>query len=183
MRFVPTPLEGAFEIELTPFADERGSFARAFCAHEFAEAGLRADCAQVNLSFNHRAGTIRGLHYQRLPAAETKLIRCTSGALYDVIVDLRPDSPTYLQHHGVELSAGNRRALYVPELFAHGFQTLVDGTEALYQVSEFYTPGAEGGLRFDDPVLAIQWPLDVTSISDKDQGWPLLKGVPTEVAW
>jgi dTDP-4-dehydrorhamnose 3,5-epimerase len=175
MRFVPTRIHGVYEIELEPHSDERGSFARAFCFQELSEAGLEGRCVQANLSTNHRAGTLRGMHYQLPPATETKLIRCIRGALYDVIVDLRPGSPTYLEHHGVELSADNRRALYVPGMFAHGFQTLEDDTEAFYQVSEFYTPGAERGLRYDDPALAIDWPLPVTVISDKDASWPMLE--------
>lgn len=127
---------------------------------------------QCNLSFNHRAGTLRGMHYQAPPATETKLVRCVRGAIFDVIVDLRPNSPTFLQHVGVELTAENRRALYVPELFAHGYQTLTDDTEVLYMVGEFYTPGAERGLRYDDPALGIAWPLPVSAISEKDLAWP-----------
>jgi dTDP-4-dehydrorhamnose 3,5-epimerase len=129
---------------------------------------------QTNLSYTAAAGSVRGMHYQLPPAAETKLVRCVAGAFYDVIVDMREDSPTYFQHFGVELSAANRRALYVPALFAHGFQTLADDTEASYQVSAFFTPGVERGLRHDDPVLGITWPLATTVISDKDQSWPLL---------
>jgi len=170
--FNPTPIDGAYVIELEPFADDRGFFARSFCAREFAERGLEPAVAQCNVSFNHRAGTLRGLHYQLPPAAETKLVRCTSGAIHDVIVDLRPESKSYLQHYGVELSASNRRALYVPGRVAHGYQTLVDATEVSYQVGEFYTPGAERGLRHDDPAFAIAWPLTVTLMSEKDRGWP-----------
>lgn len=172
MIFNPTPIDGAYVIELEPFADDRGFFARSFCAREFAERGLEPAVAQCNVSFNHRAGTLRGLHYQLPPAAETKLVRCTSGAIHDVIVDLRPESKSYLQHYGVELSASNRRALYVPGRVAHGYQTLVDATEVSYQVGEFYTPGAERGLRHDDPAFAIAWPLTVTLMSEKDRGWP-----------
>jgi dTDP-4-dehydrorhamnose 3,5-epimerase len=127
--------------------------------------------AQANIAFNRRAGTVRGLHFQFPPAAETKLVRCTRGAVYDVIVDLRPESPTYLRHVDIELTADNRRALYVPERFAHGYQVLQDGTEIAYQVGEFYTPEAEGGLRYDDPLLGIAWPLPVTEISEKDRHW------------
>ncbi|MFM8005409.1 MAG: dTDP-4-dehydrorhamnose 3,5-epimerase, partial [Dolichospermum sp.] len=133
--------------------------------------------AQCNLSFNHKKGTLRGMHYQTLPAAETKLIRCTQGAIYDVIVDMRPESPTYLTHIGVELTAENRRALYVPEMFAHGYQALTDGAEVVYQVGEFYTPGYEKGLRYDDPILEISWPLNATEMSDKDRNWPLLESI------
>lgn len=176
MQFTESALRGAYIIDLEPRADDRGFFARTFCQQEFAEHSLAVEVAQCNLSFNPRRGTLRGLHYQRPPAAEAKLVRCTRGALYDVIVDLQPDSPTYMQHVGVELTADNRRALYVPELFAHGFQTLVDDTEAAYQVSAFYTPGQEQGLRYDDPRLAIDWPEAVEAISDKDRSWPLLEG-------
>ena len=174
MIFTETPLKGAFIIDVALREDERGFFARRFCQRAFAAPGLQVDVAQGNLSFNHQAGTLRGMHYQLAPAAETKLVRCTRGAILDVIVDLRPESPTYLQHVAVELSADNRRALYVPELFAHGYQALTDGAEVTYQVGEFYTPGYERGLRHDDPVLGIRWPLPVTVISGKDAAWPLL---------
>ena len=174
MIFTETPLKGAFIIDVDLREDERGFFARTFCQREFAEHGLKVDVAQGNLSFNHKAGTLRGMHYQLAPAAETKLVRCTRGAILDVIVDLRPESATYLQHVAVELSEDNRRARYVPELFAHGDQALTDGAEVTYQVGEFYTPGYERGLRHDDPVLGIQWPLPVTVISGKDAAWPLL---------
>lgn len=180
MKFVPTGLEGAFVIELEPIADERGFFARSFCMREFEEHGLKSFTAQCNLSFNHRAGTLRGMHYQLPPAGETKLVRCTRGAIHDVIIDLRPDSPTYLQHFGVELSEDNRRALYVPELFAHGYQALTDGAEVSYQVSEFYTPGMERGLRYDDPRFGIDWPLEVTAISEKDASWQPFEPAPAE---
>ena len=186
MIFTETALPGAFIIDLELRDDERGGFARTFCQHEFAAHGLKPEVAQCNLSFNHRAGTLRGMHYQLTPVAETKLVRCTRGAILDVIVDLRP-GPTYLQHVAVELTEANRRALYVPELFAHGYQALTDGAEVSYQVGEFYTPGAERGLRFDDPRLGIAWPLPVSVISEKDAAWPLLtvealsagRGVPT----
>jgi dTDP-4-dehydrorhamnose 3,5-epimerase len=172
MKFHEAPLSGAAVIEIETHEDDRGFFARAFCQREFEEHGLGPTVAQCNMAFNHEAGTLRGMHYQLPPAAEAKLIRCIRGAVYDVIVDLRLDSPTYLHHFGVELSADNRRALYVPELFAHGYQTLADDTEVLYQVSEFYTPGQERGLRHDDPLLAIDWPLPVSVISPKDAAWP-----------
>jgi dTDP-4-dehydrorhamnose 3,5-epimerase len=155
-------------------SDPRGFFARTFCAQEFEAHGLKPTVAQCNLSYNYKKGTLRGMHYQLPPAAETKLIRCISGAIYDVIIDMRPESPTYLQHIGVELSAENRRALYVPEMFAHGYQALTDGAEVVYQVGEFYTPGYERGLRYDDPFFNIQWPTEVTVISDKDKNWPLM---------
>jgi len=171
MIFTETKLKGAFFIDLDLRSDERGAFARTFCAKEFAEHGLKPSVAQCNLSFNHKAGTLRGMHYQIPPASETKLVRCTKGAIYDVIIDMRPDSPTYRQHIGVELTADNRRALYVPELFAHGYQALSDGAEVVYQVGEFYTPGYERGIRYDDPAFTIQWPLPVTVMSEKDAAW------------
>jgi dTDP-4-dehydrorhamnose 3,5-epimerase len=172
VRFTQTPLRGAYLIDLEPHPDERGFFARTFCAREFEEHGLSPVVVQANMSFNRRKGTLRGMHYQLPPAAEAKLVRCTRGAIHDVIVDLRPDSPTHLQGFGVELSADNRTALYVPEVFAHGFQTLEDETEVAYQVSEFYAPGQERGIRHDDPALAIEWPLPVSVISEKDRSWP-----------
>lgn len=174
MRFTETAISGAFIIDLEPHVDDRGFFARAFCANEFAEHGLTATISQVNTSFNHRRGTVRGLHYQDEPAPEAKLVRCVAGAIFDVLVDMRPGSPTYLQHVGVELSAANRRQLFIPELCAAGYQTLADDTEVTYLVSEFYTPATERGMRYDDPLLAIPWPLPVTAISAKDVAWPLL---------
>lgn len=175
MKFTPTPLAGSYVIDVQEIADDRGFFARAFCAREFEEHGLQPAVAQMNLSTNHKAGTLRGLHYQLPPATEAKCIRCLKGAIYDVIVDMRADSPTYLQHFGIELSAENRTALYVPDMFAHAYLTLTDGAEALYSVSEFYTPGVEAGLRFDDPALGIEWPHEITVVSDKDRAWPLLE--------
>lgn len=175
MLFTETKLKGAFIIDLEHREDNRGFFARTFCANEFEQHGLKPSVAQCNLSFNHKKGTLRGMHYQTPPAAETKLIRCTQGAIYDVIVDMRPDSPTYLSHIGVELTAENHRALYVPEMFAHGYQALTDGAEVVYQVGEFYTPGYERGLRYNDPILGIEWPTEVTVISEKDAAWALLE--------
>lgn len=174
MKFTETKLKGAFIIELDERSDHRGFFARTFCMKEFLEYGLKPTVAQCNLSFNYTRGTLRGMHYQVAPASETKLIRCTQGAIYDVIVDMRPTSPTYLSNIGVELSAENRRALYVPEMFAHGYQTLTSEAEVVYQVSEFYAPGCEQGLRYDDPTLDIKWPIPVSEISAKDASWPLL---------
>ena len=181
MQFSQTKLKGAFIIDLEQKTDYRGFFARTFCAQEFEAHGLKPTVAQCNLSFNHKRGTLRGMHYQVPPAAETKLIRCTQGAIYDVIVDMRPESPTFLQHIGVELSAANRRALYVPEMFAHGYQALTDGAEVIYQVGEFYRPGFERGLRFNDPLLDIEWPLPVSEISVKDAAWSLLETMPLGV--
>ena len=174
MIFTETPLPGAYLLDLERREDDRGFFARTFCQHEFEAHGLRTSVAQCNLSFNHERGTLRGMHYQAPPATEPKLVRCTRGAIYDVIVDLREGSPTYLRHFGVELSEDNRRSLYVPDLFAHGYLTLTDGAEVAYQVGEFYTPGCERGLRHDDPALGIEWPAPVRVISDKDRAWPLL---------
>jgi dTDP-4-dehydrorhamnose 3,5-epimerase len=180
MKFLRTPIDSVAIVELEERRDDRGFFARSFCQDEFVANGLLPDVLQCNLSYNHVAGTLRGMHYQLAPATEAKLVRCISGAIVDIIVDLRPDSPTYRQHVSVQLSASNRRSLYVPPMFAHGFQTLVDRTEVLYQVSERYAPGMERGLRYDDPVLGLAWPLPVTAISDKDANWPLLEsaGVP-----
>jgi dTDP-4-dehydrorhamnose 3,5-epimerase len=173
MRFVATPLEGAWIVQLQPHQDCRGLFARTYCAQEFGDQSLVNSFVQCNTSWNVRKGTIRGLHYQLPPSSEVKLVRCTAGALLDVIVDLRPASPTYLGTYSVELTAANRLALYVPELFAHGFQTLENSTEVFYQMSEFYDPKLGRGLRYDDPKLGISWPLSVTSISDQDLSWPL----------
>ena len=174
MRFAETDLLGAFVIDLEPHEDERGFFARAFCRDEFQEHGLNPVVAQGNLAFNRRKGTVRGMHFQIPPAAETKLVRATRGAIVDKIVDLRPESPSYLQHISVELTEGNHRALYVPERFAHGYQALVDDTETSYQVGEFYSPAHERALPHDDPRLGLEWPLPVTVISEKDRNAPRL---------
>ena len=172
MKFTETPLKGAFVLELEERKDERGAFARTFCMKEFTDHGLKPTVAQCNLSYNYKAGTLRGMHYQVAPAVETKLVRCTRGAIYDVIVDLRPGSPTYLQHFGIELTDANHKALYVPELFAHGYQALTDLAEVAYQVGEMYTPGCERGIKYDDPALGLKWPMPVTVISPKDASWP-----------
>ncbi len=174
MNITTTPLKGVAVIDLERKEDDRGFFARTFDREQFADAGLEPLVEQCNLSFNHRAGTLRGMHYQVAPATEAKLVRCTAGAIVDIIVDVRPDSPTYLQHFAVELTADNRRALYVPPMFAHGYQALTDGAEVGYQVSEAYTPGTERGLRHDDPALGLSWPLPVSIISPKDAAWPLM---------
>lgn len=174
MKIATTPLGGVAVVDLDRREDDRGFFARTFDRTEFADAGLEPLVEQCNVSYNHRAGTLRGMHYQVAPATEAKLVRCTAGAVVDTIVDVRPDSPTYLRHFTVELTAHNRRALYVPPMFAHGYQTLTDATDVCYQVSEAYTPGAERGLRYDDPALGLAWPLPVRVISAKDAAWPLL---------
>jgi dTDP-4-dehydrorhamnose 3,5-epimerase len=171
--FTATALEGAYVVELEPREDERGFFARAWCESEFRDHDLSTEIAQCNISFNHKRGTLRGMHYQVAPHAEVKLIRCTRGAVYDVIVDLRPDSPTQTHWIGVDLTAENRRMLYVPEGFAHGYQTLVDETETFYQVSAAYAPEAERGVRWDDPSFSIVWPDPEGAIlSEKDSSWP-----------
>ncbi len=181
MIFGKTALAGAFLIDLEPREDDRGFFARAFCQHEFAAHGLKPVIAQANIGFNKKKGTVRGMHFQFPPSAETKLVRCTRGAILDIIVDLRPESPTFLQHIAVELNADNHRGIYIPERFAHGYQALEDNTETTYHVGEFYTPGAEGGLPFDDPRLGLTWPLPVAVISDKDRQWRPLAEVEPEI--
>ena len=174
MIFIETKLKGGFIIDLEVREDNRGFFARAFCQREFEQHGLNPLIAQANIAFNHKKGTLRGMHYQFPPAAETKIVRSTRGSILDIIVDLRPESPTYLEHVAVELSADNHRALFVPERFAHGYQVLEDKTETSYQVGEFYTPGVEGGLFYNDPRLGLKWPLPVTEMSVKDKNWELL---------
>lgn len=174
MIFTETKLKDAYIIDLDRKEDGRGFFARAFCQNEFSAHGLKPIIAQANIAFNNKQGTLRGMHFQYPPAAESKLVRCTRGAILDVIVDLRPESQTYLNHIAVELSEDNYRALYVPERFAHGYQVLRDKTETSYQVGEFYTPGSEGGLMYNDPRLGLRWPLPVSAISEKDKSWQLL---------
>lgn len=181
MIFTETQLQGAFIVDLERREDDRGFFARVFCQHEFLAHGIEPLIAQANIAYNRRRGTLRGMHFQYPPAAETKLVRCTRGAILDVIVDLRPESPTYLAHVAVELSADDGRSLYIPQRFAHGYQVLDDGTETSYMVGEFYAPDLEGGLRYDDPRLGIAWPLPVREISDKDRVWPLLAEVEPDV--
>jgi dTDP-4-dehydrorhamnose 3,5-epimerase len=174
MKFQETRLSGAFIIELEPHVDERGFFARTFCAREFAAQGLETEFVQCNLSLNHQKGTLRGLHFQSAPWGEAKLVRCIQGAIWDVIVDLRPGSPTFGSHEALVLSAENRRALYIPKAFAHGFQTLTDNSEVFYQMSDPYVPDASAGIRAEDPALGIKWPMPVKQISDKDRKLPLL---------
>jgi dTDP-4-dehydrorhamnose 3,5-epimerase len=173
MDFIATELEGAYVIELSRIGDERGFFARAFCSESFARQGLAAAFVQCNVAFNKHEGTLRGMHYQRQPHAEVKLVRCTRGAVFDVIIDLRPQSPTFTRWIGVDLTEDNQRMLYVPEGFAHGYQTLTDSSEIFYQVSRPYAPTHEAGVRWDDPVFGIRWPdTPRRIISPKDQGWP-----------
>lgn len=181
MIFTETRLKGAFIIDLERNEDSRGFFARTFCRNEFEAHGLVSIVVQSSIAHNIARGTVRGMHFQYPPAAEAKLVRCTRGALVDIIVDLRPESSTYLQHVAVELSGDNHRALYVPQRFAHGYQTLRDDTEASYQMSEFYAPDAGGGLMYNDQRLALEWPLPVTVISDKDQAFQPLDQIEPEL--
>ena len=173
MRFTALPVAGAHIVDIEPVEDVRGGFARAFCAEEFVEHGLEPVVAQVNLSWNTHAGSLRGLHVQDPP--EAKLIRCLRGAVYDVVVNLRAESPTHLQWCGVELHDAARRAVYVPPGCAHGYLALTDGAEVLYSVSEAYAPGGETGVRWNDPSIGIEWPRDIVVVSDKDATWPLLR--------
>ncbi|HXG50487.1 MAG TPA: dTDP-4-dehydrorhamnose 3,5-epimerase [candidate division Zixibacteria bacterium] len=172
MLFKEVGLKGAYLIELEPFRDDRGFFARSWCRREFEAQGLEGRFVQANVSFNKQRGTLRGMHYQAAPYAEVKLVRCTRGAIYDVIIDLRPESESFGKWMGFELTADNYRMVYVPEGFAHGFETLEDSTEVTYQVSEFYNPSSEGGIRYDDPAFGIRWPEEVRVISRKDMAWP-----------
>jgi dTDP-4-dehydrorhamnose 3,5-epimerase len=174
MRFRETELAGAYVVELELREDARGFFARTFCSREFRELGLSEKFVQCSVSFNHKKGTVRGMHFQRAPSREVKLVRCTAGAIYDVIVDMRPESASYLKHVGVELTSRNRQALYIPGMVAHGFQTLEDNTEVFYQIDEFYAPETATGVRYDDPKLGIKWKLPVSVISEKDREWELL---------
>lgn len=174
MQFIKTPLAGAYEVELAPIRDERGFFARTFCQKEFAKIGFAGQIVQINHSVTRRKGTIRGLHYQIPPSCETKIIRCIHGRVFDVMVDLRAGSPTMLRWHGVELSRDTMRMVFVPKGFAHGFQTLTDDAELLYHHSAFYNPENERGLRFDDPSLALAWPLPVKCASERDRSFPFI---------
>jgi dTDP-4-dehydrorhamnose 3,5-epimerase len=173
MIFRETKLPGSFIIEVQRLEDDRGFFGRSFCRHEFAGRGLNPEVAQCNISFNRDSGTLRGMHYQASPHAETKVVRCTRGSIYDVIVDLRRESPTFRQWIAPELTENNGWMLYIPEGFAHGFQTLVDNTEIFYQMSEFYHPESARGVRWNDPAFGIQWPAgDRFILSDRDRNWP-----------
>jgi dTDP-4-dehydrorhamnose 3,5-epimerase len=172
MKFTPTPLKDAYVIDLEKRGDDRGFFARFFCRDEFREQGLKEQFVQVNNSFSKDKGTLRGMHYQLAPHCETKVVRCLTGALYDVIIDLRPESPTFKQHFGVELTAENRTMLYVPDGFAHGFLTLKEDTESLYLVTEFFAPEAERAIRWNDPTFGIEWPATPEIVSNKDQNHP-----------
>jgi len=177
MRFLPTPLEGAFLIELELLQDARGFFARSFCQREFRAHGLDPVVAQCSVSFNSKRATLRGLHYQDKPHEEAKLVRCTRGAIWDVIVDLREESGTRYKWYATELSGDNHHELYIPRGFAHGFQTLMDNSEVLYQISEFYYPESAHGVRWDDPTLLINWPLPDPILSERDRSHPLLRDI------
>ena len=172
MKFVETALQGALIIHPELIEDERGFFARTFCRSEFEARGLDGELVQCSISFNRKKGTIRGMHLQLPPCEETRLVRCTRGAIYDVIVDLRPDSPTYCKWIAAELTEANRHQLYIPPGFAHGFQTLIDDCEVFYQMSAFYAPECSSGVRWDDPALKIEWPQPVTVISARDRSYP-----------
>jgi len=175
VKISPTAIAGAKLVELERHEDERGFFARSYCEREFEAAGLAACVAQCNVSFNRSRGTLRGMHFQRAPHAEAKLVRCTRGAIYDVIVDLRKGSPSYLKWFAATLSAENRRALFIPEDVAHGFQTLEDSSEVFYQMSAFYHPDAAAGVRWNDPAFRIEWPIDRPIVSARDAGYPDFK--------
>ncbi len=179
MKFIPCGLGEACVVTLDLLEDERGFNARTFCTDEFVAQGLNSAVTQINIAYNRRKGTMRGMHYQIPPAVETKFIRCTRGAIYDVIVDVRPGSPTFGRHHGIELTETNRRAVYVPAMFAHGCLSLTDDAEVTYHVSEVHTPGCERGFRYDDPAFGITLPIEVETLSVKDAGWaPFATTVP-----
>lgn len=175
MRFTETKLMGAWVIDPSPYEDNRGRFMRAWCAREFAEHGIEFIPVQANLGCSVRKGTVRGMHYQEPPALEAKLIRCTRGAMFDVVLDLRPESSSFKEWYGTVLSADNGRMLYVPERCAHGYQTLDEATEMYYMASEFYVSESARGVRFDDPAFNIQWPLAATAVSEQDLQWPYLE--------
>lgn len=172
MIFTETELKGAFTLEIKQLSDERGFFGRSWCKREMEEHGLNGNVVQANTSCSKKKGTIRGMHYQMHPYEETKLIRCTRGAIYDVIIDLRKESPTFMKWFGTELTESNYKMMYIPERFAHGFVTLTDDAEVTYLVTQYYTPGAEGGIRYDDPMFNINWPVPVQMVSEKDSNHP-----------
>jgi dTDP-4-dehydrorhamnose 3,5-epimerase len=174
MKFSPTGISGSYIIDLEPFSDSRGWFARTYCKEEFQKIGHHQEWFQINHSFTNKAGTIRGMHFQISPYSEIKLLRCISGAIFDVIIDIRKDSPQFLQWYGIELSAQNRKMLYIPAGFAHGFQTITDSCELIYHHSEMYNKDAEAGIRYNDPAINIQWPVALTEISERDATHPLL---------
>lgn len=175
MLFAETKLKGAFVLDIEPREDHRGFFSRTFCQREFESHGLNPHVVQCNIAYNKKKGTLRGMHFQNAPYAEAKLVRCTKGAIYDVILDLRPSSPTFKQWVGAELTEDNHKMLYVPEGFGHGYQTLSETAEVIYQVSQFYAPEAASGVRHNDPAFGIKWPHKVTAISEPDRNWPDFK--------
>lgn len=177
MIFNPTPLKGSFVIELSPVTDSRGWFARAFCKNEFSEIGHVKEWVQINHSFTKARGTLRGMHFQIPPCEEIKLVRCITGSVYDVIIDIRKNSQSYLKWFSTELSASNKKMIYIPEGFAHGFQTLTENSELIYHHSEFYTPGSEKGIMFNDPAINIKWPLPISDISEKDKNHPAFPSI------
>ncbi len=172
MKFLETPLQDVWVIDLDPLSDERGFFARSWCHQEFVDHSLEPELVQCNISFNHKKGTVRGMHFQAAPHEECKVVRCTRGAILDLVVDLRPHSPTFKKTYAVELSADNHRMLYIPKGLAHGFQTLQDRTEVFYQMSSYFHKESAQGVRWDDPAFGIKWPLPVTAISEKDLSYP-----------
>jgi dTDP-4-dehydrorhamnose 3,5-epimerase len=174
MIFQPTPIQGAYLISLEPREDDRGSFSRAFCRREFESQGIRFDVAQCNLAKTYRQGVVRGLHYQTEPALEQKIVRCLAGAVFDVIIDMRAGSPTFHSVFSVQLDAVARQAMFIPGGVAHGYQAMRDDTEFFYMTDQFYAPGAEVGVRFDDPQLGVVWPLPVRDVAERDRSWPLL---------
>ncbi len=174
MKFTSTGLEGSYVIDIFPVEDERGWFVRTFCKNEFAEIGFTKEWVQMNHSFTREAGTIRGMHFQKPPFSEIKLIRCITGKVFDVIIDLRKNSASFLKWVGIELSAENKKMIYIPEGFAHGFQTLANDCQLIYKHSEYYKPGVEGGIKYDDSMLGISWPLAAKNVSERDCNHPLL---------
>lgn len=174
MIFSPTPLSGCYEVIITPTIDDRGWFGRYFCVEEFKQIGHTDNWLQINHSFSSKLGTIRGMHFQVPPFQEVKLVRCISGIIFDVVIDLRANSETFLHWYGTHLSSDNKKMMYIPKGFAHGFQTLIQNSELLYHHTALYNPGSEGGIRFDDPMVNIKWPLKVENISSKDMGYSFL---------
>ena len=181
MTFTETSLSGSFVIGLEPFSDERGWFARTFCKREFEQIGHTKEWVQLNHSVTYKKGSIRGMHFQYPPHSEIKMVRCIAGAIFDVIIDLRSGSPSFLQWFGEELSAANKKMLYIPEGFAHGFQTLTDDCELIYHHTSFYIPGAEGGIKYDDKKIGVNWKLPVTEISERDKQHPYLEDTFTGI--
>jgi dTDP-4-dehydrorhamnose 3,5-epimerase len=181
MKFIETPLKGSFVIDLEPHSDDRGWFARTFCKKEFQQIGHHKEWVQLNHSVTYKKATVRGMHFQYPPYTETKMVRCIAGVIYDVVIDLRQESSSFLQWFGVELSADNKKMLYIPEGFAHGFQTLTDDCQLIYHHTSVYTPGAEGGIRYNDQQVNIKWKLPVAEISERDRNHPLINNTFTGI--